>query len=464
MKNILIQDISLKNAVVENSTASFRERLEIAKNLSELNVDFIELGMPVDKTDEVLVKTICSCVGKCGIAINCPSNEEGIDKCFSLLSNAKKKKLIVSIPVSPVQMEYFVSKKPAIVLEHLERLTKKAHSLCNDIEVSLVDATRAEKDFLYKAIKVAVENGAKTISIIDLSGEMLPYEINDFIGGIKENISNKEVKISIQVSNAYSYATASAMYSVISGVETIKTTCLNNKELLNLTDLSKVIDNIGLKCGYSLNINKTAIKRIVDRINTLSSGNIKKNVEVSKEENVEIKKNIDERELSSIIKNRGYDLSMEDSKKVYCEYNRLSAKKQVTAKDIDAIIASTALQVPETYSLISFSVNSSNVLSSTASVVLEKDGEKISGLSFGNGSVDAAFLALENIVGRHFELDDFELGAVTEGKEAVGQAIVKLRYEGKIYSGKGVSTDIVGASIRAYINALNKIVYEENNK
>ena len=146
---------------------------------------------------------------------------------------------------------------------------------------------------------------------------------------------------------------------------------------------------------------------------------------------------------------------------MYSEFLRLSEKKTVNTKDLDAIIATSAMQVPETYSLISFSVNSSNVVAATASVVLSKNSEKMSGLSFGNGPVDAAFLAIESVVGRHFELDDFELGAVTEGKEALGQAIVKLRLNGAIYSGRGVSTDIIGASIRAYVNAINKAVYSE---
>jgi 2-isopropylmalate synthase len=112
--------------------------------------------------------------------------------------------------------------------------------------------------------------------------------------------------------------------------------------------------------------------------------------------------------------------------------------------------------------MASFVINSGNLIGSTASVVLEKDGEKISGLSAGNGPVDAAFLALEQITGHHFELDDFQIQALTEGREAVGEAIVRLRANGKLYSGRGVSTDIVGASLRAYVSALNKIVYDEN--
>ena len=118
--------------------------------------------------------------------------------------------------------------------------------------------------------------------------------------------------------------------------------------------------------------------------------------------------------------------------------------------------------MPPVYRLANYVITSGNLIGSTAHVVLEKDSVQITGLSSGNGPVDAAFLAVEQITGHHFELDDFQIQAVTEGREAVGEAIVRLRASGKLFSGKGVSTDIVGAALRAYVSALNKIVYEEN--
>ena len=106
-------------------------------------------------------------------------------------------------------------------------------------------------------------------------------------------------------------------------------------------------------------------------------------------------------------------------------------------------------------------INNGNIISASAQITLIKDDKKIPGISIGNGPVDAAFLAIEQIIGHHYELDDFQIQSVTEGKSAVGSAVVKLRSDGKLYSGRGISTDIIGASIRAYISAVNKIVYEE---
>ncbi|MBO4733427.1 MAG: 2-isopropylmalate synthase, partial [Clostridia bacterium] len=156
-----------------------------------------------------------------------------------------------------------------------------------------------------------------------------------------------------------------------------------------------------------------------------------------------------------------YDLSKEDSEKVFSDFKRIADKKSVSQKEFEAIIASTALQVEPTYTLDQYSIQSGNIMTSSAQINLIKDGVTLTGISVGDGPIDAAFRTIEQITGRHFELDDFQIQAITEGHEATGSAIVKLRSGGKLYSGKGLSTDIIGASIRAYIIALNKILYEE---
>lgn len=159
----------------------------------------------------------------------------------------------------------------------------------------------------------------------------------------------------------------------------------------------------------------------------------------------------------------GYDLSDEDKVNVYDSFLRVARKKEyVGTKELEAIIASAALSVPSTYKIDSYVINSGNVITATANIKLQKDGELLSGISVGDGPIDAAFNAIEQILGHHYELDDFQIQSVTEGREAMGSALVKLRADnGKLYSGNGISTDIIGASIRAYVSAINKIVYEE---
>ena len=139
-------------------------------------------------------------------------------------------------------------------------------------------------------------------------------------------------------------------------------------------------------------------------------------------------------------------------------------KSSIGNKELDAIIASTAMQVPATFKLKSYIGTMSNKVNSVTNVILERDGEKLSGTGTGGGPIDSAFMAIEQCIGHHYELDDFQIQAVTEGKESLGSALVRLRSNGKLYSGNGLSSDICGASIRAYINALNKIAYEESQR
>jgi 2-isopropylmalate synthase len=166
--------------------------------------------------------------------------------------------------------------------------------------------------------------------------------------------------------------------------------------------------------------------------------------------------------VAKAVEGMGYDLSQEDVTKVYEAFLQIAQKKdRVSTKELDAIVASAAMQVPATYKLHTYVITSGNSISATAHIKLLKDGQPVEGVYIGDGSIDAAFLAIEKITGCHYELDDFQLQAVTEGREAMGQTIVKLRAGGKVYSGRGISTDIVGAGIQAYLSALNKILYEE---
>ncbi len=467
MKNVSISDLSLVLAESDGKDLSFKEKMEIARRLNELNVDVIEVS-PIkgDKTEEVLIKTLCNCITKSVISCGIDFDEDKLEKNYALIAGAKKKRLNLSVPVSPVQMEYLVGKKPAQIKDQTANIIKKAVSLCGDVEISLLDATRAEPEFLYSLIETAIESGVKTVSLIDSAGTDLPSEFKEFVENVKKNVSGiSGVKLNVGLSDAFSMGVASAVAAVLAGVEGVKVSAYETEGAVSLEKFALAVDSLLASKGYCLNINGTAVKRTVSCISELCGNRTVTDGEekFTDEKTEDIDKTITQSALSKLVKKRGYDLSAADLKKVYSEFLRLSEKKTVNTKELDVIIATSAMQVPETYSLISFSVNSSNVVAATASVVLSKNSETMRGLSYGNGPVDAAFLAIESVVGRHFELDDFELGAVTEGKEALGQAIVKLRFNGAIYSGRGVSTDVIGASIRAYVNAINKAVYKEVN-
>ena len=463
MKNIKVCDLSLRSVNGNGVSLTFKEKLEIAKKLEELGVDAIELG-PVaeDKTEETLIKTICTCVKNTTVSCVVGLNEKSIERSYKLISSAKSKRLTLSLPVSDVQMEYFLKKKPKAVLELLPKMLEKCTSFCDNVEVSFEDATRADIGFLKQLVAIAIKGGAKSITLSDLSGIMLPRDTEEFLNNISKDVPEIDnVDLYVSVNDCMGMALSDVFSAIYAGADGIKVSS-TDKSGVNLDNFVAMINAVGLKNGYDVKINKTAIGRILKQIEQMSVGKSSKatyeNVVVDNDQ--QIVKNFSVTALGNLIKKRGYDLSSEDVSKVCEAVKRIASKKDVSLKELDVIIATTAMQVNETYGLVNFSVQTSNNNASIASVTLVKDKKEISGLSYGNGPVDAAFLAIETVIGRHFDLDDFQMSAITEGKGAMAQTLVKLRHNGKVYSGSGVSTDIVASSIRAYISALNKIIYE----
>ena len=238
-------------------------------------------------------------------------------------------------------------------------------------------------------------------------------------------------------------------------------------DAVSLPNVAKVLSAKGEFYDASCAVNTTVMGRITGQIarmfETARSKTSPFDTGVREDEEGLFLTNHDD--LSAVMKaaaRLGYDLSEEDGAHVFEAFRVIAEKKEkVSARELDAIVASAAMQVPPSFTLESYMVTSGNTVSATASLKLQRQGKSIAGVSLGDGPIDAAFLAIEQITGHHYELDDFQIQSVTEGREAMGQTVVKLRSQGKVYSGRGISTDIVGASILAYINALNKIVYEE---
>ena len=459
MKNIKITDITL----CRNKALSFKERIEIARLLDRLNVDTIELPQ-IDniKSDTLLIRTISSFVKESKLSVCCGYNVEGVELAAAALNNTKNPEIRVELPMSPVGMEYTCHKKAPAMIELIKALVTSAKEKCENVQFCAVDATRAEEQFLTEAINTAIEAGANSVTVCDTTGEMLPDEFAKFVENIKTSVKETEFAVSIEDKNGM--ATAASILAVKSGADGVKTAVSGG--VANLETFAGLIKNCGNTCGFSCNIKHTETGRIVKQIARITDSNTATAapaVRSEAENAIHLDGNDSIEAVAVAVQSLGYDLSEEDIAKVYEEFGRIASKKRVGAKELDAIVASTALQVPPTYKLISYVINNGNIISSSAQLRLSKGDEELEGICIGDGPVDAAFRAIEQIIGRHYELDDFQIQTVTEGRDSMGSALVRLREGGKLYSGTGISTDILGASIRAYINALNKIVYEEAN-
>ncbi len=457
MKKIIIADTTLCR---EDSVFSFKEKIEIARQLERLNTDVVEIPeIKNKKADSLFVRTVSSFV-KSSILSVAASSEESVQHAIAALSGAVKPRIRIELPVSPVGMEYTCHKKPAKMIEFVGKLVQLAKANVSDVEFCAVDATRAEEDFLSKVIAAAESAGATTVSVCDSAAEMMP---DDFAAFARKIISNVSVPVAVRCDNENGLAIAQAVLAIKAGAAAVKTAVGGSTVPLDV--FASMIKNCGDNQGFYSDIRYTELHRIIKQICWIADNakNEKSAVSVARidESGIHLDSKDDKAAVNMAVCKLGYDLSDEDVDKVYEEFVRVAAQKNVGAKELDAIVASIALQVPATYKLDNYVINTGNVITASAQITLIKNGEVKQGVSIGDGPIDAAFLAIDQIIGHHYELDDFQIQAVTEGKEAMGSAIIKLQADGKLYSGTGISTDILGASIRAYINAVNKIVYEE---
>lgn len=456
MKKITVSDVTFKSIEEQKLSLSFREKLLLSEKLDAVKVDAIELPvLKNSKENEVIYRTIASSVKNATVKIAVGDTVESVKSAFKCLEKATKKCLQVVLPVSTVQMEYFYHLKSSAMLEKITSLVKECKEICNDVEFVALDATRAEQGFLTEIAKAVTEAGANAITVCDSEGVAFP---EDFENIVKEIKSVTSIDVYVQPSDELKLATACAIQSIKAGADGVKTAV--SGKYLPLSVVSDMVKHKGYKLNADCNVDSTNVKTVSNIINTLVEEKV--DVEESASTKVNVQNSATLKDVSDVIKNLGYELSDSDVGKVYEEFKKVTSKKDIIDnKELEAIIASTAMQVPSTYHLVNYVVNSGNIIPATANVTLEKDGEKISGVSTGDGPIDAAFHAIEQVIGHHYELDDFQVQAVTKGRGAVGSSLIRLRANGKLYPGNGVSTDIIGACIRAYVNALNKIVYEE---
>ena len=461
MKKINIADITLKKLSEDRAVSLlFREKSAIANCADEIGADVIELpAVKSPREDKIIYKTIAQNVKNAVIAIPVGFSTEDVAVAWDCVKEAKKPRLQIEVPVSTIQMEYTYHVKQEKMLAKIAELVKEAKSLCSDVEFSALDATRADEDFLVAAVKEAQASGANVITICDNAGTSTPDEVAILTAMVKEAVS---VPVFVQVSDRINMAVASAFTAIKNNADGLKC-AMAGKEALLTGELSDAINACTAQIGAEISIDRTKIHASIDDITTNISHNTYSNEGVvSEEKKIILDLDSTVAQVAQAAAVLGYELSDSDVGNVHKALKHVCAKKgSVGSKELEALIASSAMQAPSTYHFETYTTTSSNATSSMSQVTLKCNGEIICGVSNGDGPIDSAFRAIEQCIGHHYELDDFQVQAVTEGKGALGSALVKLRNNGKLYSGNGTSTDIVSASIRAYINALNKIVFEE---
>lgn len=461
MRKIYVSDITLKE-LAENREATllFREKTAIASCINDLGVDAIELA-PVNnfREDTIIYGTISSLLKDCQVSIPVGDTEESVKEAWECVEKAAKPCLQVQLPVSTVQMEFMYHIKADKMAEKIVALCAEAKKYCDNVEFIAEDASRADKEFLISVIKKAEEAGVNTITICDDAGVFLPNEMADLVTEVK---ACSNAKIFVKISDKINMAVAGAYSAIVAGADGVKASIVGDSNIIT-GKFSDTIREKGKEIGVCTELKDTQIHTsVAELLKKINYSNIAKSSIIENKEGIVLDADSTISQVFEATKALGYQLSDEDNGLVYKAVMVVCEKRSsIGAEELEAIVASNAMQAPSTYHLDSYTSTSSNLSNSMTQICLKKDDELICGVSMGDGPIDSAFRAIENSIGVHYELDDFRIQAVTEGKEALGSAVVKLRNNGKLYSGNGISSDIVGASIRAYINALNKIVFEE---
>lgn len=461
MRKINVADITLKKLSGEREVSLlFREKTAIAVCADTIGTQAVELP-PVKsaREDRIIYKTIAQNVQNASLAIPVGFEVESVDVAWECIKDAKHPRLQVELPVSTIQMEYNYHVKQNVMLEKISELVKKAKTYCDDVEFSALDATRADEEFLISAVKAAESVGATLVTVCDDAGVCTPDDFSELVKKVKESVN---IPVYVKVSDRINMAVASAFSAIKSGADGVKA-AMAGKDILHTGSFSDAMNACSAQLGAQIELNSTKIHTsISDIVSGIDHTSFESEETVSNKKKILLDSDSTLAQVSQAAQLLGYELSDLDAGNVYKALMQVCEKKgAVGSKEFEALIASSAMQAPSTYHLEKYTTTSSNVANSMSQVTLKVGDDIICGVASGDGPIDSAFRAIEQCIGHHYELDDFQVQAVTEGKEALGSALVKLRNGGKLYSGNGTSTDIVAASIRAYVNALNKIVFEE---
>ena len=307
-------------------------------------------------------------------------------------------------------MEYTCHKKAPAMLEAVRAQVKAARGLCEYVEFTAVDATRAEKDFLCQAIAAALECGATRVTLCDTAGVLLPDEFAAFVASVQAGVpALKGAELLVQPSDSMSMGAACVAAAILKGVSGVKCAAME-AGYPTLQQLARLVEVKGAAMDIACGLRTTELNRAVGLLNRMLQPKDEgqsplSNIAVGDTAGVTLDEGDDIGEVINVVRQLGYDLSDEDNAKVFEAFRRVARRKHfVGTRELDAIVASTALQVPSTYYIENYVINSGNVITATANILLGRGEEKLRGVGVGDGPIDAAFLAIEQIIGHHYEM------------------------------------------------------------
>ena len=481
------------------------EKIEVARQLERLGVDIMEAGFAIASPgDFASVKAIANTIKNSTVASLARALPKDIDAAAEALKNAKYPRIHTFLATSDIHMQYKLKKTPEEVLETACEMVKYAKRFCSDIEFSAEDASRSNPTFLYQVFEAVIKAGATTINVPDTVGYTSPEEFAALIKGIKENVpSIDKAIISVHCHNDLGLAVANSLVAIKAGARQVECTINGIGERAGNAALEEVVMNLntrrdlyGIDCGIQTKeiyksskllssitgVRVQPNKAIVGENAFAHESGIHQHGMLANKETYEIMtpesigltenklvlgKHSGRHAFKDKLKSMGYDLDEAALITAFEDFKVLADKKKdVTDRDIEALICRKVVQIPEAYKLERFVINAGNTITTTSSMrLLTKTGHVLEEVvSSYDGPIDASYKAIDKLVGRKFILEDFVINSVTGGTDAQGEVNVKIRNNDRVYNGHGVSMDIVEASILAYISAINNMLYDQEEK
>jgi 2-isopropylmalate synthase len=472
------------------------EKLRIARQLEKMGVDIIEAGFPVASDgDFASVRQIAMEIRGCQIAALARAGKTDIDRAWEAVAEAAAPRIHTFISSSDIHLKYQLHKSRAEVLKEACAAVAHACGYTRNVEFSPMDATRSDRDYLCEMVEAVIAAGATTVNIPDTVGYTIPEEFGELIATLYARVKNiRQAVISVHCHNDLGLATANALTAIKHGARQVECTINGIGERAGNSAMEEVVmalktrkDLFGFETGIKTEyIHQTS--RLLTQITGIpvqpnkaivganafahesgihQDGLIKEKTtyEIMTPKSVGISetlfvlgKHSGRHAIAERLREMGYNLSEEELSRVFFHFKELAdVKKEVFDEDLESIVYEEISRSEEKYRFLYLHVVSGNATVPTATMQMEVDGEMVQEAGFGVGPVDAIFAAIRKITKTNYPLLKYAVNAVTGGTDAQGEATVQLKFDGRSAVGRGAHPDVLVASAKAYINALNRL-------
>ena len=499
MGKVSIFDTTLRDGEqAAGASLNLQEKLEIARQLDKLGVDVIEAGFPASSVgDFEAVRLIAQKLKRPTICALTLANIKAIDRAWEAVKEAEHPRIHVFLSASDIHLAHQLKKSRDEVLRMSQEMVARAKNYLDDVEFSPMDASRADPAYIYQILEAVIDAGATTVNIPDTVGYATPQEFGGLIQGIRDNVSDiGKAVISVHCHNDLGLAVANSLEAIRVGARQVECTINGIGERAGNASLEEIVMALKTRQNFfklTTNIDTTQIYRTSRLVSELTGFSIQPNKAIiganafrhqsgihqdgvlKKAITYEI---IDPKSVgipsSALVLSKvsgrhafkerlselGYTLSEEALNRAFQGFKELAdKKKEITDRDIESLIAEELRTVTEVYHLDHIEVSCGDHSLPTATVrLIGPDGHSVADAALGTGPVDAVYKAINRLVGIPNKLTEFTVKSVTEGIDAIGEVLIRIESDGITYTGRGADMDIIVASAKAYMNALNRLL------